>query len=373
MAEARHEEVPEGLDAEASPRVCVVGVGALGGVIAGGLLGAGFDVTLVDRGERADHLRKRGLSVLDPEGERRTFSGVRVMERLAKAGPHDVIFLAVKAYDLEAVAPELPTAFAPDAVLVTLQNGIPWWYFQNHGGLLEGRRLRTLDPEGVIERHIDRDRIIGCIPYPAAELLPDGTVRHVEGSKLPVGELDGSISPRVRRVAALLESAGFRSRILDDLRSETWLKAWGNLSFNPISALTGATMEGLCRFAPTRRLAADMMREAQEVAESLGAHFRVGIERRLEGGEAVGPHKTSMLQDLEAGHRLETDALIGSVVELAEITGKPTPAIRSVDALMRLVEHTRSREGCRPGIPGARRAEELSEVNGDSAPPGRNV
>ncbi len=372
MAEAGNDGAPEGHGAEVPPRVCVVGVGALGGVVAGGLLAAGIDVTLVDRSERADHLRERGLSVLDPEGERRTFSDIRVTEDLAEAGPHDMLFLAVKAYDLGAVAPELPSAFAQDAVLVTLQNGIPWWYFQNHGGPLEGRRLRTLDPEGLIERHIDRHRIIGCIPYPAAELLADGTVRHVEGRKLPVGELDGSISPRVRRVAALLETAGFRSRILDDLRSETWLKAWGNLSFNPISALTGATMEALCRFAPTRRLAADMMREAQEVAESLGAHFRVGIERRLEGGEAVGPHKTSMLQDLEAGRRLETEALIGSVVELAEITGKPTPAIRAVDALVRLGEHTRSREKRRPALAGTRQAEELSETNGNSSSSGRN-
>jgi 2-dehydropantoate 2-reductase len=322
-------------------RVCVIGAGAMGGLLGASLLGAGIDVTLVDRGPRVLQLRQRGLTLVTPEGEKRTYRDLRVVDEVDRGADYDVVFLAVKTYDLPSAAIRLPAMVAPRAIIVTLQNGIPWWYFHRYGGELEGRRLRTVDPDGSLEKNVDADQVIGCVPYPAAELLPGGEILHVEGDKLPVGELDGTDSRRVRQVAALLEAAGFRSRVLDDLRSETWLKAWGNLAFNPLSALTGATLQQLCRFAATRSLAAAMMREAQQVAEALGSSFRVGIEQRIRGAEAVGNHKTSMLQDLESGRPLETEALIGAVIELAEIVGVPTPSVSAIHASVSLLERTR--------------------------------
>lgn len=322
-------------------RVCVVGAGAMGGLLAGRLTEVGVELTLVDVGERLDALRADGLTLLERDGRRRTWPDVRAVGDPAEAGPQDLIFLAVKAYDLPQVAPRLAAAMTDDTVLVTLQNGIPWWYFHRQGGDLDGRRLESLDPDGSLARHLDADRVIGCVPYPAAEVLSDGAVRHVEGDKFPVGELDGAVTDRLLAVAGLLEAASFRARLLEDIRSETWLKAWGNLSFNPLSALTGATLGEICRFPDTRRLVGEMMREAQDVAHALGASFRVGIERRIQGAEAVGAHKTSMLQDLEAGRRLETEALVGSVVELGRLTGVPTPSVEAVYAAVRLLERTR--------------------------------
>lgn len=327
-------------------RICIVGAGAMGGLLGarlaldGRLEREGVELTLVERPGRVALLQTRGLALRSPDGAVRTTRGFRAVVDPAEAGPQDLVVLAVKAYDLPALAPRLPTLFGPETVVVTLQNGIPWWYFQRHGGPLDGRRLESLDPDGTLERHVAPERIIGCIPYPAAEVLEDGSVRHVEGEKLPVGELDGAQTPRLRALAALLESAGFRARRLEDLRSETWLKAWGNLSFNPISALTGATLAGICRFPPTRRLARRMMEEAQEIAHALGARFRVGIDRRIEGAEAVGEHRTSMLQDLEAGRRLESEALVGAVVELGRLTERPAPTIEAIYAALRLLQRT---------------------------------
>lgn len=326
-------------------QICIVGAGAMGSVVGAALLDCDVDVTLVDRGARLAHLRRNGLSITAPDGSHRTHRGFRNREASNPGGPYDVVFLAVKAYDLTEAASTLAPALGSDTIVVTLQNGIPWWYFQRHSGPLAGHRLRTVDPNGSLEKAIDPARIIGCIPYPAAELLPGGTVRHVEGNRLPIGELDGSITLRLRRLASLLESAGFRARLLEDVRSETWLKAWGNLTFNPISALTGATLEEICRFGPTRQLAIDMMRESQAIGEALGASFRVSIERRIDGAESVGAHKTSMAQDLEAGRPLETEALIGAVIELAEDLDIQTPSIRAVYAAVKLLERRRASVG----------------------------
>lgn len=326
-------------------RVCVIGAGAMGSVIGAGLLDAGAEVTLVDREERLAHLHRHGLTLHTPEGRSRTHRELRLRASEEAGDGYRFVFLAVKAYDLPDLAPLLPATLGPGSALVTLQNGIPWWYFQRYRGPLAGLRLQSLDPGGTLERHVDPASLIGCVPYPAAEVLPDGSVRQVEGHRLPVGELDGADTPRVRRLAALLEAAGFRARVLDDVRSEIWLKAWGNLAFNPLSALTGATLAEICRFAPTRRLAAEMMREAQAVGERLGARFRVGIERRIEGAASVGEHRTSMAQDLTAGRRLETEAIVGAVVELAEALAIPTPSIRAVHDAVQLLAHTRGQAG----------------------------
>ncbi|MCZ6744718.1 MAG: 2-dehydropantoate 2-reductase, partial [Alphaproteobacteria bacterium] len=203
--------------------------------------------------------------------------------------------LATKAHYLESVARDVPALLGPDTPIVTVQNGIPWWYFHRHGGAFDGRRLESLDPTGVLGKYIDGDRIIGCVVYPAAAVTEPGVIHHVEGDRFPIGELDGSETDRAKRLLDALVNAGFRSRIIDDIRAEIWLKAWGNLSFNPISALTHATLVEICQFRDTRKLAAEMMAEAQVIANKLGIQFRHTIEKRIAGAESVGAHKTSML------------------------------------------------------------------------------
>jgi 2-dehydropantoate 2-reductase len=234
----------------------------------------------------------------------------------------------------------VPKLFGPDTVVVTMQNGIPYWYFHRHGGALAGSVVRSVDPDGVIGRNIPAERIIGCVVYPAAELIAPGVIRHIEGERFPLGDLDGSSSARVTRVAECFSHAGFKSPVLDNIRAEIWLKAWGNLTFNPISALTRATLVDICQFPLTRALAEAMMTEAQAVAGKLGISFRVPLEKRIAGAEKVGKHKTSMLQDIEAERPPEIEALVGSVVELGRLTHTPTPNIDAVYALAELLART---------------------------------
>jgi len=250
----------------------------------------------------------------------------------------ELVVLSVKAQDIADVAKLAGSLTRRGVPLVTVQNGIPWWYFERHGGAFEGTRLRSLDADGLIGRFIDPAQIIGCVAYPAAEEVEPGVIRHIEGSGLPIGELDGRELPRTCAISAALQSAGFKSPVIGDIRSEMWLKAWGALSFNPISALTGATMRSIGENPGGRRVVADMMREAQQVAGRLGIEFRVGLERRIDGAARVGEHKTSMLQDREAGRRLEVDALVGSVVEIALLTGVRTPVIDTVYGLTKLLD-----------------------------------
>jgi 2-dehydropantoate 2-reductase len=225
-----------------------------------------------------------------------------------------------------------------------MQNGIPFWYFHDHGGALAGRTVETVDPGGVVKDAIAARRIVGCVVYPASELVAPGTVVHIEGERFPIGELDGSKSQRAQEISNAFVAAGFKCPVLDDIRSEMWLKLWGNLTFNPISALTHATLVDICEDANGRALAAQMMREAQAVAEKLGITFRVSLDKRIEGAAKVGKHKTSMLQDVEAGRALEIDALVGSVVELGELAGVPTPTIRAVYQAAKLLDRTMAAE-----------------------------
>jgi 2-dehydropantoate 2-reductase len=248
------------------------------------------------------------------------------------------VLLTVKAHQVTPIAPELPSLFHESTSLVTMQNGIPWWYFQRHGGPYESTPVNSADPDGSIARTIDPARIIGSVVYPAANLVAPGVVQVVEGRRFTLGEPDGAMTPRVEAISASLTRAGFKAPVIADIRSEIWLKLWGNLSFNPISALTGATLVDLVQFPPTRELCTQMMREAEAIANKLGVTFRVGIEKRLAGAERVGQHKTSMLQDLEQGKTLETEALIGAVVELGRLTGTPTPHIDAVYACVKLLE-----------------------------------
>ena len=329
-------------------RICVVGAGAIGGYMVVRLAAAGHDVSVIARGPHLDAIRTNGLKLIEADGgAEQVATNLVATDRLADLEPQDIVLLALKAHQIQAVVGDLPRLFGSDTVMVTLQNGIPWWYFQKLGGEYANSVVRTVDPDGVLSTRIDPDRLIGCIAYPAAAVAEPGVVRHIEGNRFPVGELDGTETERVRMVSEVFTEAGFKSRILDDIRSEIWLKLWGNLTFNPISALTHSTLVDICQFPLTRELAATMMTEASTVAERLGASFRVPMERRIAGAEAVGKHKTSMLQDVEAGKPLEIDGMLGVVVELAETTGVEVPTLRALYACASLLNATIQNEGIR--------------------------
>jgi 2-dehydropantoate 2-reductase len=273
---------------------------------------------------------------------------------MADAGPQDAVLLTVKAHQVRDVLPELPALFAPHTTVVTMINGVPWWYFHRLAGPYEGRTLASVDPDGAIGATIEPERIVGSVVYPAAELVEPGLVRVVEGNRFSLGEPSGERTERAEQLSQALMRAGFKAPVSRDIRSELWVKLWGNLSFNPISALTQATLEEICRFPPTRALAAAMMREAQVVAEKLGVRFKISLEQRIAGAEAVGAHKTSMLQDVQAGRALELQALVGAVVELGRITDTPTPSIDAIYAATGLLAATLNAHGARlaPSAPG---------------------
>lgn len=317
-------------------RICIVGAGAIGGLLAVKFAESGNDVTVIDQGAHLTAIRQNGLKLIWEDGTEHS-AKVRAVNSAEEAGKQDLVVLAVKAHFLDQVARDIQYMLEDETMILTVQNGIPWWYFQRLGGRYEGSRLRTVDPSGLLTRHLPANRLVGCVVYPAATVEAPGVIRHVEGDRFPVGELDGSTTERVQQLHDLFVDAGLKSRILDDIRSEIWLKAWGNLSFNPISALTHATLVEICRFPETRELAADMMAEAQVIAEKLGVTFRHTIEKRIAGAEAVGAHKTSMLQDVEAGRSLETEALVGAILEIGEITHTPAPSIKAVYALIKLL------------------------------------
>ena len=321
-------------------RVAVVGAGAIGGYVGGWLAAAGEEVTFIARGANLEAIRRAGMRVIGEDGAERVADNVAVFERMSDAGPHDVVILAVKAHQVGAIARDVCHLCHDATTIVTMQNGIPWWYFQKHGGPYEGTTVHAADPDGSIGRAIDANRIVGSVVYPAAVLEAPGVVRVVEGRRFTLGELDGSTSPRAEAIAASFTRAGFKAPITNDIRGEIWLKIWGNLSFNPISALTHATLVDLIQFPLTRQLCVDMMREAEAIAGKLGVTFRVGIDKRIAGAEKVGAHKTSMLQDVEAGRPPEIEALIGAVVELGRLTETPTPRIDAVYACVSLLAKT---------------------------------
>ena len=332
-------------------KICVVGAGAIGGYLAVRLASAGHGVAVVARGPHLAAIQAQGLRLVEAEQEL-VAEHLMATDRILEVGPQDIVLLTLKAHQIEPIVADLPALFGPETVMVTLQNGVPWWYFQRLGGPYADRVVKTVDPRGVLFNSIDPDRLIGCIAYPAATIAEPGVIRHIEGNRFPVGELDGRESARVQRVHDVFTEAGFRSRVLDDIRSELWLKLWGNLTFNPISALTHSTLVDICQFSQTRQLAAAMMTEAQAIAERLGATFRVSLEKRIAGAEGVGKHKTSMLQDLEAGKPLEIDGMLGAVVELAEVTEVEVPTLRALYACVSLLNKTVQAEGIKvKGIP----------------------
>jgi len=325
-------------------KVCVVGAGAIGGMMAAKLANSGHQLTIIARGAHLDAIRNNGLKYIE-NGEELVITELTATAEMSEVSGQDLVLLGVKAHQIAPIADKLQDMLSDEGVIVTLQNGIPWWYFQKLAGDYEDNIVRTVDPDGAIAAAIDPSRIIGCIAYPAATIDEPGVIRHIEGNRYPVGELDGSESERVQAICSAFVEAGFKSFVLPDIRSEIWLKLWGNLSFNPISALTHSTLVDICQFPQTRALAAQMMTEAQQIAEQLGASFRVSLERRIEGAEAVGKHKTSMLQDLEVGKAMEIDGMLGVVIELGEQTGVATPAMNTVYALVSLLNKTVQEEG----------------------------
>ena len=329
-------------------KICVVGAGSIGGLLGVKLALAGHQVTLIARGANLAAIRANGMTLQMHDGQEFAARDIIATDRIAEAGAQDIVILGMKAHQVEPVVAELPALLHDDTVILPMQNGIPWWYFQRHGGVHEGKTVATVDPTGAIAAAIDPRRIIGCVVYPAAEIASPGVIRHIEGERFPVGELDAAMggleSARVKMVSEVLVGAGFKSPVLPAIRSEIWLKLWGNLTFNPISALTHSTLVDICQYPLTRELAKKMMKEAEEVAAKLGVAFRVDIERRIAGAEKVGKHKTSMLQDIEAGRDPEIDALVGAVIELGNTVGVPVAHIEAVYAMVKLLGRTMKEE-----------------------------
>ncbi len=317
-------------------KVCVIGAGAIGGYVATKLALAGSMVSVIIRGANLAAVRANGLTLRE-EGGDHIVKNIVASDQISDLGTQDIVILAMKAHQVTAVADKLAPLLVPETTIVTMQNGIPFWYFQKHGGEFDGRRVESVDPGGFIADHISVERIIGCVVYPACEMAAPGVIQHIEGNRFPLGEIDGSETSRVKAISELFRNAGLKSPVLKKIRDEIWLKLWGNLTFNPISALTQATLVDICQFPPSRALAASMMAEAQAIANKLGIEFRVSLEKRIAGAESVGKHKTSMLQDVEAGRAIEIDALVGSVMELGRFTQTPTPHIDAIYACTSLL------------------------------------
>ena len=331
-------------------KFAVVGAGAIGGYLGAKLALAGEHVTFIARNRNLAAINANGFRLILEDGTQQHATHVRAVQDMTEAGPQDVVLLTVKAHQVRDVLPALRALFGPGTMVVTMINGVPWWYFHKLAGPHESRTLESLDPDGMLAANIEPERVIGSVVYPAAELVEPGLVRVIEGNRFTLGEPDGSRSPRIEALSKAMINAGFKAPVSKDIRAEIWIKLWGNLSFNPISALTHATLEDICRFPASRALATAMMREGQAVAEKLGVVFRITLEQRLAGAEAVGAHKTSMLQDVEHGRALELQALVGSVIELGRITGTPTPTIEAIHAAASLLAKTLADAGGRLAV-----------------------
>lgn len=313
-------------------RICIYGAGAIGGYLGVQLALAGEEVTLIARGPHLEAMQRNGVRLLIGDEER--IAHPVCTDDTASAGVQDYVIITLKAHSVPAIVEPLQVLLGPETAVVTASNGVPWWYFYGLEGPWHDRRLESVDPGGRLWDAIGPQRVIGCVVYPAAEVLEPGVIRHTEGNRFTLGEPDGSKSDRVRRLSTALIGAGLRAPIRD-IRNDMWMKLWGNLAFNPISALTLATLDLVATDTGTRGVARAMMLEAQAIGERLGARFAVDVDRRLDGGAAVGKHRTSMLQDLELGRRMEIDALVGAVQEMGRLVEVATPTIDTVLALVR--------------------------------------
>jgi 2-dehydropantoate 2-reductase len=314
-------------------KVCIFGSGATGGYLGVELARAGAEVSLVARGAHLEAIRRNGLKLLI-DGEERV-AHAPATDDPKELGPQDYVIIGLKAHSIPGTVDKIAPLLGNDTAVVTASNGIPYWYFHDHGGPFRNTVLQTVDPDGKQWQVLKPERAIGCIVYPATEVVEPGVVKHVYGNKFPLGEPSGERTERVERLAALMTQAGLEAPVLDRIRDEIWLKLWGNLCFNPISALTHATLDVIASDPGTRAVAKAMMAEAQQIAEAFGVHFRVDIERRINGAGRVGAHKTSMLQDLERGRPMEIDALVAVIQEMGQLTGVATPTIDTVLALVR--------------------------------------
>jgi 2-dehydropantoate 2-reductase len=313
-------------------KVCIFGAGAIGGYVGVQLARTGVEVSLVARGPHLDAMRRNGLRLR--KGDEETVARLACTSDPSELGPQDYVIVGLKAHQLSAAVEQMQPLLGPDTAVVTAVNGIPYWYFHHHGGALEGSVVESVDPGGRQWRGLGPERAIGCIVYPATEIVEPGVIRHIYGDKFPLGEPSGDQTERVEGLSQAFAAGGMQAPVLDRIRDELWLKLWGNLSFNPISALTHATLDVICADPGTRDVARAMMVEGRDIAERLGIHFRVDVDRRIEGARKVGAHKTSMLQDLERGRAMEIVPLVTVVQELGRKVGVPTPTIDVVHALI---------------------------------------
>jgi 2-dehydropantoate 2-reductase len=313
-------------------KICIYGAGAIGGYLGVELARAGADISLVARGAHLAGMRANGLKLQIGDEER--VIAPRCTDNPAELGVQDVVIICLKAHSVTGVLAQMQPLLGPRTRIVTAVNGIPYWYFYRHGGVHENLTLESIDPGGRQWRELGPERAIGCIVYPATEIVAPGIVKHVYGNQFPLGEPSGEISEDVTRLSELFTAAGMKAPVLDRIRDEIWLKLWGNVCFNPISALTHATLDMICSSPATRTLSKAIMLETQAIAETFGVQFRVDVERRIEGARKVGAHKTSMLQDLERGRPMEIDPLVTVVQEMGRLTGIPTPALDAVLALV---------------------------------------
>ena len=317
---------------------CIGGAGASGGDRGVKLAQAGADVSLVARGPHLAAMKEKGLTLIEDSGT--TTVPVTASDNPEDLGPQDYVIVTLKAHSVPPVVSKMQPLLGDHTTIVSGVNGVPWWYFHKLDSPLEGTRLESVDPGNAQWDGFGPDRVLGCVVYPAAEVSEPGTIKHIEGNRFSLGEPDGSKSDRAMALSKALAAAGLKAPVRPRLRDEIWVKLWGNLSFNPISALTHATLDVLCTDPGTRAVARGMMVEAQEVAEKLGVKFPIDVDRRIDGGAAVGAHRTSMLQDLDAGRPMEIDALLGSVQELGHVTQTATPTIDTVLALTKLRART---------------------------------
>ena len=313
-------------------KICIFGAGAIGGYLGVQLAEAGADVSLVARGAHLEAMRNNGVELL--KGEEEIVAHPTCTDDPTELGVQDCVIVGLKAHQLSSAVESMQPLLGNDTAIVTAVNGIPYWYFYRHGGAVEGSTLESVDPGGRQWRELRPERAIGCIVYPATEVVEPGVIRHVYGDKFPVGEPSGERTARVEKISHLFEAAGLKAPVIDNIRDEIWLKLWGNVSFNPISALTHATLDVITTDPGTRAVAKAMMLEAKEIADQQGIGFRVDVERRIEGARKVGAHKTSMLQDLERGRAMEIDPLVTVVQEMGRLQGVPTPTIDVVLALV---------------------------------------
>lgn len=322
-------------------RVCIYGAGAIGGLIGAHLAEGGAEVTLIARGAHLAAVREHGVRILTETGERTVRTAAT--DDPVEAGPQDHVVIALKAHSVPGIVDRLATLLGPETTVVTAVNGIPWWYFYQLPGPYENHRVTTVDPDGRQWDRIGPERAIGCVVYPAAEVVAPGVIQHVEGDRFTLGEPSGERTPRITALSEALIAGGLKAPVRPRIRDEIWVKLWGNLSFNPISALTTATLDAITGDAGTRAVARAMMVEAQAIGEVLGVRFGIDVDRRIDGAAKVGAHKTSMLQDLERGRPMEIDALLGSVQELGRLVERPTPTI---DTVLALVRQRAAQAGC---------------------------